>query len=57
MPNKPRAENRHRMLRVEDALWADAEAACAVLGTTRSDVMRDALKRAVKRAERQGVGK
>jgi hypothetical protein len=43
MPNKPRENNRHRMVRVEDDLWDAAAEACARLGKTRSDVMRDAL--------------
>jgi len=43
MPNKPRPENRHRMVRVEDELWERAGEVCAELGTTRSAVMREAL--------------
>lgn len=50
MPNKPRPENRHRMVRVEDDLWAAAGEACRALGTDRSTVMREALVRAVKQA-------
>lgn len=44
MPNKPRPENRHRMVRVEDELWEAAGKVCAELGTTRSEVMRQALR-------------
>lgn len=51
MPNKPRPENRHRMVRVEDELWAAAKAACDQLGTTRAEVMREALRQAVRDAE------
>lgn len=47
MPNKPRPENRHRMVRVEDELWEAARIACAKLGTTRAAVMREALRQAV----------
>lgn len=50
MPNKPRPENRHRMVRVEDELWEAAKVACAKLGTTRAAVMREALQRAVEEA-------
>lgn len=50
MPNKPRPENRHRMVRVEDELWEASRVACAVLGTTRAAVMREALREAVERA-------
>jgi metal-responsive CopG/Arc/MetJ family transcriptional regulator len=44
MPNKPRPENRHRMVRVEDDLWEQAGRAAAEAGTTRSEVMREALR-------------
>ena len=47
MPNKPRPENRHRMVRVEDELWEAAKEAAAQEGTTVSAVIRDALKRYV----------
>ena len=50
MPNKPRPENRHRMVRVEDELWEAAKVAAAAEGTTRAEVMREALRRLVKRA-------
>jgi len=43
MPNKPRPENRHRMVRVEDKLWEAAKVAAANQGTTRAEVMRKAL--------------
>lgn len=51
MPNRPREENPHRSIRVEDGLWLAAERACAKLGTTRADVMREALRQAVREAE------
>jgi hypothetical protein len=47
MPNKPRPENPHRSVRVEDDLWEAARIACQKLGTTRGDVMRDGLRKAV----------
>jgi hypothetical protein len=53
MPNKPRPENRHRMVRVEDELWEASKEACDQLGTTRAEVMREALRRAVARAKRK----
>jgi hypothetical protein len=56
MPNKPRPENRHRMVRVEDELWEAAAKACAALGTTRAEVMREALRKVVKRHERRARG-
>ena len=49
MPNKPRPENRHRMVRVEDELWDAAKEAAAANDTTVSEVIRDALRRYVKR--------
>jgi len=52
MPNKPRPDNPHRMVRVEDDLWAAAAEACTALGTTRAEVMRAALRAAVRKAER-----
>lgn len=54
VPNQPRPENPHRSVRVEDELWEAAADACAKLGTARAEVMREALRRAVKRAERAG---
>lgn len=50
MPNRPRPENRHRMVRVEDDLWQASEEAARKLGTTRSEAMRQALVELVKRA-------
>lgn len=47
MPNRPRLENPHRSVRVEDDLWEAARIACAELGTTRGSVMREALARVV----------
>lgn len=55
MPNKPRPENRHRMVRVEDELWEAAAEACAALGTTRAEVMRDALRKIVAKHARKGA--
>ena len=49
MPNKPRPENRHRMVRVEDALWEAAKVAASLEGTTRAEVMRQALVELVER--------
>lgn len=49
MPNKPRPENRHRMVRVEDELWHAAKQAAAEQGTTVSTVIREALRRFVAR--------
>ena len=49
MPNKPRPQNRHRMVRVEDELWDAAKAAASAQGTTVSEVIREALRRYVKR--------
>ena len=46
---KGRPENRHRMVRVEDDLWAAAGEAAAAEGTTRSEVMRAALVELVER--------
>jgi hypothetical protein len=39
------------MVRVEDDLWAAAAEACVKLGTTRAEVMREALRQAVRDAE------
>lgn len=52
MPNKPRPENRHRMVRVEDELWEAAKEAARANDTTVSQVIRDALKRYVDRHRR-----
>ena len=49
MPNKPRPENRHRMVRVEDDLWEAAKVAAAAEDTTRAAVMRGALRELVDR--------
>lgn len=54
MPNKPRLENRHRMVRVEDELWNAADEAAKAEGTTRSEVMRQALVDLVARHEERG---
>ena len=48
-PNAPRPNNPHRMVRVEDDLWRDADKAAKAEGTTRSAVMRDALVALVER--------
>ena len=52
MANRPRPDNPHRMVRVEDGLWSAAKKACEKLGTTRSEVMRAALRETIKKAER-----
>jgi antitoxin component of RelBE/YafQ-DinJ toxin-antitoxin module len=39
------------MVRVEDDLWTAAKEACVKLGTTRAEVMREALRQAVRDAE------
>lgn len=44
MPNKPRPENRHRMVRVEDKLWDAAKMRAAELETTISAVIRAYLR-------------
>lgn len=49
MPNAPRPENRHRMVRVEDDLWRAAGAAAAAESTTRSEIMRQSLAELVAR--------
>ena len=46
---KGRPENRHRMVRVEDDLWAAAKVAADAEGTTRAEVMREALRELVAR--------
>lgn len=40
------------MVRVEDDLWEAAREAAEAKGTTRAEVMREALRRLVKRHER-----
>lgn len=52
MPNQPRPENRHRMVRVEDELWEAAKAAAKDQGTTVSEVMREALRALVAEAQK-----
>jgi len=42
--NQPRANNPHRSVRVEADLWTLAEKAAAAEGTTRGEVMREALR-------------
>lgn len=49
MPNKPRADNPARPVRVEDELWDAAKEAASANGTTVSEVIRQALARYVKR--------
>lgn len=49
MPNAPRSDNPHRSVRVEDDLWWAAKEAAAAEGTTRGDVMREALRELVAR--------
>ena len=49
MPNRPRPDNPHRSVRVEDDLWHAAEEAASQEGTTRGEVMRQALRELVER--------
>jgi hypothetical protein len=49
MPNKPRDDNPHRSVRVEDELWEAAKVAAAREGTTRAEVMQQALRDLVAR--------
>lgn len=49
MANQPRADNPHRSVRVEDDLWHAAETAAKAEGTTRGEVMRQALVELVAR--------
>lgn len=49
MPNAPRPENRHRMVRVEDELWEAAKEAARANDTTVSAVIRHALSKYVKK--------
>lgn len=49
MANRPRADNPHRSVRVENDLWEAALIAAAKEGTTRGDVMREALRELVER--------
>jgi hypothetical protein len=51
MANRPRADNPHRSVRVEDELWFAAKAAAAKEGTTCAEVMREALRELVERNE------
>lgn len=43
------------MVRVEDELWAAAKDAAEAEGTTRAEVMREALRALVKRTTKQGA--
>jgi antitoxin component of RelBE/YafQ-DinJ toxin-antitoxin module len=47
MPNAPRADNRHRMVRVTDDLWDAAKAAAADLGIDVSKMIREDLEKRV----------
>ena len=49
MPNRPRPDNPHRAIRVEDDLWEASRVAAAEAGTTRAEVMRQALRELVER--------
>ena len=49
MPNKPRVDNPHRSVRVEDKLWEAAKVAAAREGTTRAEVIQQALRDLVAR--------
>ena len=55
MANQPRADNPHRSVRVEDELWRAAETAAKAEGTTRGEVMRQALVELVARHPQDGV--
>jgi len=52
MPNKPRPDNPVRPVRVEDDLWQAAKDAAITDGTTVSEVVREALRRYVKRSRK-----
>lgn len=54
MANQPRADNPHRSVRVEDGLWEAAKEAATIEGTTRGDVMREALRELVERHAARG---
>lgn len=47
--NQPRADNPHRSVRVEDDLWNAAKVAAEKEGTTRAEVMQQALRELVAR--------
>lgn len=49
MPNQSRPDNPHRSVRVQDALWEAAKAAADREGTTRAEVMQQALRDLVAR--------
>jgi predicted transcriptional regulator len=49
MANQPRPGNPARAVRVEDELWDAAMVIATERGETLSDIMRDALRRYVKR--------
>lgn len=49
VPNKPKTP--HRTIRIDDALWAAAQAAAEAEGKTVTDVIRAALTRYVKRSK------
>lgn len=49
MANRPRADNPHRSVRVEDDLWEAARVAARQEGTTRAEVMQQALRDLVAR--------
>lgn len=49
MANRPRDDNPHRSVRIEDELWEAAKVAAALEGTTRAEVMQQALRDLVAR--------
>jgi metal-responsive CopG/Arc/MetJ family transcriptional regulator len=51
MPNQPRPENPARPIRVENDLWEAARVAAKKAGTTRAEVMREALRELVEPRE------
>ena len=44
MPNKPRSNNPHRSVRVEDALWKAVGEKAAREGVTRAAIIQQALR-------------
>ena len=48
MPNKPRANNPHRSVRVENDLWQAAGEVAKEQGTTRAAIIQEALRQYVR---------
>ena len=53
MPNKPRPENPARPIRFEDELWAEVGTIADEDDTSRSEVVREAMRRYVKARRRK----